>query len=69
MIGRLYIKYIYILESEFKRKNSRFRRDKRDELQSNTGCTSGRYWVVYGYDEFGDGLGFTNGFTLYVTNP
>ncbi len=27
------------------------------------------YWVVYGYDEFGDGLGFTNGFTLYVTNP
>ncbi len=27
------------------------------------------YWVVYGYDEFGDGLGFTNGFTMNVTTP
>jgi hypothetical protein len=27
------------------------------------------YWVVYGYDEFGDGLGFTNGFTLNATSP
>lgn len=27
------------------------------------------YWVVYGYDQFGDGLGFTDGFILNVTNP
>jgi len=27
------------------------------------------YWVVYAYDAFGDGLGFTNGFILNVTNP
>ncbi|HLO28692.1 MAG TPA: hypothetical protein VK249_06140 [Anaerolineales bacterium] len=31
---------------------------------------AGQYeWVVYAYDEFGDGLGFTDRFTLYVTNP
>jgi len=27
------------------------------------------YWVVYAYDDFGDGLGFTNGFILNLTNP
>lgn len=27
------------------------------------------YWVVYGYDEFDDGVGFTDGFILNVTNP
>ena len=27
------------------------------------------YWVVYGYDEFGDGIGFKDGFDLFVTNP
>jgi hypothetical protein len=26
-------------------------------------------WVVYAYDSFGDGLGFSDQFTLYVTNP
>lgn len=26
-------------------------------------------WVVYAYDEFGDGLGFTNNFDLNVTTP
>ncbi len=31
---------------------------------------TGQYeWVVYGYDEFGDGLGFTNSFTLNVSSP
>lgn len=31
---------------------------------------AGEYnWVVYGYDEFGEGLGFTDAFVLYVTNP
>ena len=27
------------------------------------------YWVVYAYDEFGDGIGFMDGFDLFVTNP
>ena len=27
------------------------------------------YWVVYAYDEFGDGLGFTDGLDVFVTNP
>ena len=26
-------------------------------------------WVVYGYDSFDESLGFTDAFTLYVTNP
>jgi len=31
---------------------------------------AGQYtWLVYAYDEFGDGLGFSDQFTLYVTNP
>lgn len=31
---------------------------------------AGKYtWVVYGYDAFDESLGFTDAFTLYVTNP
>lgn len=31
---------------------------------------AGKYvWVVYAYDNFDDGLGFSDQFTLYVTNP
>ncbi len=31
---------------------------------------TGKYsWVVHAYDEFGDGLGFSDQFTLHVTNP
>ena len=26
-------------------------------------------WVVYAYDQFDEDLGFTDQFTLYVTNP
>lgn len=32
--------------------------------------TAGTYeWYVYAYDEFGDSLGFSDTFVLYVTNP
>ncbi len=27
------------------------------------------YWVAYAYDEFGDGLGFTDGLDVFITNP
>ncbi len=27
------------------------------------------YWVVYAYDKFGDGLGFSTGLTMHVTSP
>lgn len=31
---------------------------------------AGEYtWVVYAYDQFGEGLGFSDAFTLYVTAP
>jgi hypothetical protein len=58
------------LKSDNKQKVLDFVETRETSYTVTQNAAAGEYnWVVYGYDEFEEGLGFTDTMTLYVTNP
>ncbi len=58
------------LKSDYKQKVLDFVETTETSYTVTQNVPAGEYeWVVYGYDEFGESVGFAETFTLYVTNP
>ena len=64
-----YMIHMYI-KSDYTQKVLDFVETRETSYKVTQNAPAGEYeWVVYGYDEFGESVGFAETFTLYVTNP